>query len=131
MAYYSAILMYTDLIDTYRVEETVENGIVKQSRVSVLTSVPCRAYQNSTNQPQMTDTAASISNSNMLMCDLGYDIKGGDEIILHRGANVGRFVNPDERYIAGPPNIYTEPFAGVTPDLEHMQFALLDEHVID
>ena len=131
MAYYSAILMYTDLIDTYRVEETIENGIVKQSRVSVLTGVPCRAYQNSTNQPQMTDTAASISNSNMLMCDLGYDIKGGDEIILHRGANVGRFVNPDERYIAGPPNIYTEPFAGVTPDLEHMQFALLDEHVID
>lgn len=123
--------MYTDLIDTYRVEETVENGIVKQTRVPVLTDVPCRAYQNSTNQPQMTDTAASVSNSNMLMCDLGYDIKGGDEIILHRGANVGRFVNPDERYIAGPPNIYTEPFANVTPDLEHMQFALLDEHVLD
>jgi hypothetical protein len=122
--------MYTDTFDSYRVIETIEDGITKQSRQQVLTSVPCRAYQNATNQPNMTETAAMINNSNVLCCELGWDVKGGDEIILHRGANVGRYINPDERYIAGPPNIYVEPFAGVCPDLEHMQIALIDEHVI-
>lgn len=131
MAYYNYILMYTDTFDSYRVVKTIENGITKQSRVAVLTGIPCRAYQNPTNQPGITETAATNNSSNTLCCDLGYDVKGGDEIILHRGANVGRFVNPDERYIAGVPNIYTEPFAGVSPDLEHMQIALLDETVID
>lgn len=122
---------YTDTFDSYRVETTTEDGIIKQSRSKVLEGIPCRAYQNQTNQPNMTETAASINTSNMLCCELGYDVKGGDEIILHRGANVGRFVNPDERYIAGPPNIYVEPFGGACPDLEHMQIALIDEHVIN
>lgn len=131
MAYYNYILMYTDTFDSYRVVKTIENGITKQHREQVLQGVPCRAYQNATNQPGITETAAMNNSSNNICCDLGYDVKGGDEIILHRGANVGRFVNPDERYIAGVPNIYTEPFAGVTPDLEHIQFALLEEQVID
>lgn len=131
MAYYQLIQMYTDTFDSYRVTVTVENGITKQAREKILSGVPCRAYQNATNQPNMTETAAMINNSNMLCCELGWDVKGGDEIILHRGANVGRFVNPDERYIAGPPNIYVEPFAGACPNLEHMQIALIDEHVVE
>lgn len=130
MAYYRLVQMYTDTFDSYRVVKTIENGITKQSREKVLSGIPCRAYQNNTNQPQMSETAATVSKSNMLCCELGYDIKGGDELIIHRGANVGRHINPDERYIAGPPNIYTEPFAGVCPDLEHMQIALIDDRVI-
>lgn len=131
MAYFTYMGVYTDTFDTYRTVKSVENGIVKQDRVPVLVGIPCRVYQNQTNQPQFTDTTANISNSNMLCCELGYDVKGGDEIIVHRGANVGRHVNPDERYIAGPPNIYVEPFGMCFPDLEHMQIALIDEHVIN
>lgn len=130
MAFFRFMQVYTDTFDSYRVEVTLENGITKQSRVPVLTGIPCRAYQNNTNQPGITETAATINTSNMLCCELGYDVQGGDEIIVHRGANVGRHVNPDERYIAGPPNIYVEPFAGACPDLEHMQIALLEETVI-
>lgn len=131
MAYYNFMQFYTDTFDSYRVVNTIENGITKQSRENILAGVPCRAYQNQTNQPNISETAATISTSNMLCCELGYDVKGGDEIIVHRGANVGRTVNPDERYIAGPPNVYVEPFGGVAPDLEHMQIALIEETVID
>lgn len=131
MAYYTFMQFYTDLFDSYRTVKSVENGVTKQDRISVLTGIPCRVYQNQTNSPGITDTTANISNSNTLCCELGYDVKGGDEIIVHRGANVGRHVNPDERYIAGPPNIYVEPFGGCSPDLEHMQVALIDEHVIN
>lgn len=130
MSYFSFMQVYTDTFDSYRVVKTNENGITKQDRVNVLTGIPCRVYQNQTNQPSLTETSANISNSNMLCCELGFDVKGGDEIIVHRGASVGRHVNPDERYIAGPPNIYVEPFAGCSPDLEHMQIALVDEYVI-
>lgn len=130
MAYFTFMQMYTDTFDSYRVIKTIENGITKQSREQVLSNVPCRAYQNQTNSPNLTDTSSTVSCSNMLCCELGHDIKGGDEIIVHRGANVGRHLNPDERYIAGPPNIYVEPFGGACPNLEHMQVALIDENVI-
>ena len=131
MAYFTFMQVYTDTFDTYRTIKTVVNGIVKQDRIPVLTGAPCRVYSNQTNSPNLSDTTANISNSNTLCCELGYDIKGGDEVIVHRGANVGRHINPDERYIAGPPNIYVEPFGGACPDLEHMQVALINEYVID
>lgn len=130
MAYFTFMKMYTDTFDSYRVVKTIENGITKQSREQVLSGIPCRVYQNQTNAPNLTDTASTISSSNSLCCELGHDIKGGDEIIVHRGANVGRLVNPDERYIAGPPNIYVEPFGGACPNLEHMQVSLVDEYTI-
>lgn len=130
MAYFNFMQFYTDTFDTYRVVKIIENGITKQSRVGVLSGIPCRVYQNNTMTPNLSDTAATVSMSNTLCCELGYDVIGGDEIIVHRGANVGRHVNPDERYIAGPPNIYVEPFGGCSPDLEHMQIALINETVI-
>ena len=130
MAYYDFMQFYTDTFDTYRTVKRVVNGITKQDREPVLKGVPCRVYQNNTNSPNFSDTAATVGMSNTLCCELGYDILGGDEVIVHRGASVGRFVNPDERYIAGPPNIYVEPFGGAAPNLEHMQVALTDEQVI-
>ena len=131
MSFFTYMGVYTDTFDVYRAVKTIVNGITKQDRVNVFKDAPCRVYQNQTNQPSMTETAAMINTSNMLCCELGYDVKGGDEIIVHRGANVGRHVNPDERYIAGPPNIYVEPFGGAAPDLEHMQISLIDVYVID
>lgn len=130
MAFFSFMNVYTDTFDVYRTVKTVENGITKQDRVLVLEGAPCRAYMNGTNPANLVETGATVSMSNMLCCELGYDVQGGDEIIVHRGANVGRRVNPDERYIAGPPNIYVEPFGGASPDLEHMQISLTDEHFI-
>lgn len=131
MAFYLNFGFYTDTFDTYRVTTEIVNGIKKQTRSKILEAVPCRVYANQTNQPQFTDTASMNNSANMLMCELGVDIKGGDEVIVHRGANVGRHVNPDERYIAGVPNIYVEPFGGAFPDLEHIQVALVEETVID
>lgn len=131
MAFFTYMGVYTDTFDSYRVVKSTVDGVTKQERVLVLSGIPCRAYTNQTNTPGMTETAATVSQGNTLCCELGYDVKGGDEIILHRGANVGRFVNPDERYIAGPPNIYVEPFGNAFPDLEHMQIALTNEEVID
>lgn len=130
MAYYSFMQFYTDTFDSYRVEKTIDNGITKQSRKQVLSGIPCRAYANQTNAPILTETSSNINCSNTLCCELGYDVKGGDEIYIHRGANVGKNINPVERYIAGPPNIYVEPFGGACPNLEHMQVALIDEDVI-
>lgn len=130
MAFYSFMQFYTDTFDTYRVTKVIVNGITKQDRTPILSGIPCRVYQNNTNAPSLSETAATVGWSNTLMCELGYDIIAGDEVIVHRGANVGRHVNPDERYIAGPPNIYVEPFGGCSPDLEHMQIALTDEQAI-
>lgn len=130
MAFFTFMQVYTDTFDVYRVVETIENGIMKQERVNVFMGAPCRVYQNNTMTPNLSETAATVSMSNSLCCELGHDIRGGDEIIVHRGANVGRHLNPDERYIAGPPNIYVEPFMGCAPDLEHMQLALIDEKAI-
>lgn len=131
MAFFSFMNVYTDTFDVYRTVKVIENGITKQERVKVLEGIPCRAYMNGTNPPNLSETGATVSMSNSLCCELGYDVKGGDEIIVHRGANVGRHVNPDERYIAGPPNIYVEPFGGASPDLEHMQISLTEEHFIN
>lgn len=130
MSYYPLYGFYTDQFDSYRVTKTVENGITKQDRVKVLEGIPCRAYQNATNSPNLNETAATVSKSNTLCCELGVDIQGGDEIIVHRGANVGKHINPPERYIAGPANTYVEPIGNGFPNLEHMQIALIDERII-
>lgn len=130
MSYYPLFGFYTDKFESFRVQKTVVNGIVKQERVKVLDGIPCRAYQNGTNSPNLNDTAATVSYSNTLCCELGNDVQGGDEIIVYRGANVGKNINPPERYIAGPANIYVEPIGNGFPNLDHMQIALIDEKVI-
>lgn len=130
MSYYPLYGFYTDTFDSYRVVETVVDGIVKQERVKVLEGIPCRAYQNNTNAPNLNETAATTSWSNTLCCEIGADVQGGDEIIVHRGANVGKHVNPDEKYIAGPPNIYIEPIGNGFPNLDHMQIALTNERIV-
>lgn len=130
MSYYPLYGFYTDTFDAYRVTTTTVNGIVKQERVKVLEGIPCRAYQNNTNAPNLNETAATVSKSNTLCCEIGVDVQGGDEIIVHRGANVGKYVNRDERYIAGPSNTYVEPIGNGFPNLDHMQIALTDERII-
>lgn len=121
---------YTDTFDSYRVEESIEGGITKHERKQILTGEACRVYTNPTPEPTMEDTAAKYSAGNMLACSIGTDIKAGDEIIVHRSAGIRAQAVSDERYFAGRPNIYVEPFGGILADLEHMQVALYNEERI-
>ena len=122
---------YTDTFDSYRVEDTVEGGITKHERKQVLSACPCRVYNNPTSEPSMSQTAATSSAGNTLCCDIGTDIKAGDEIIVYRSSAIRATPVSTDRYFAGKPNIYVEPFGGVIADLEHMQVALFNEQRID
>ncbi len=122
---------YNDTFDSFRVVDSVEGGITKHARTQILSACPCRVYNNPTNSPEMTETASKESDSNTLCCDVGTDIKAGDEIIVYRSSAIRPQPVSINRYFAGKPNIYVEPFGGVVANLEHMQIALLNEERID
>lgn len=121
---------YTDTFDSFRVTESKDGGITKHTRVQILSGVPCRAYRTPTNEPSMEETAARISQGNALCCDIGADIKAGDEIIVYRSAAIRDTPVSVTRYFAGNPNVYVEPFGGAVADLEHLQVALYNEERI-
>jgi hypothetical protein len=79
----------------------------------------------------MTETAAQANDNNQLCCDVGTDIKAGDEIIVYRSSAIRPQPVSVTRYFAGNINIYVEPFGGVVANLEHIQVALLNEERID
>lgn len=122
---------YTDTFDSFRVVDNVEGGITKHERQAVLVGVPCRVYSNPTPSPNMSETAATTDAGNTLCCDVGVDIKAGDEIIVHRSAGIKAHPVSNTRYFAGKPNIYVEPFGGIIADLNHIQVALYNEERID
>jgi hypothetical protein len=122
---------YTDTFDSYRVIDSVEGGITKHTRTKILSACPCRVYQNPTNTPSMTETAAQANDNNVLCCDVGTDLKAGDEIIVYRSSAIRPQPVSTTRYFAGNINIYVEPFGGIVADLEHIQVALLNEERID
>lgn len=115
---------YTDTFDSYRVVKSIEGGITKHERQKVLTGIPCRVYDNPTPSPSMDETAAKTDGGNTLCCGVSTDIKAGDEIIVYRSSAIQTTPVSTERYFAGTPNIYVEPFGGVIADLNHMQVAL-------
>lgn len=122
---------YTDTFDSYRVIDSVEGGITKHTRTKILSSCPCRVYQNPTNTPSMTETAAQANDNNTMCCDVGIDLKAGDEIIVYRSSAIRPQPVSTTRYFAGNINIYVEPFGGIVANLEHIQVALLNEERID
>lgn len=122
---------YTDTFDSFRVVESIDGGITKHERKQVLFGVPCRAYRTPTNEPSMEETAARLSGGNALCCDVETDIKAGDEIIVYRSSAIRAKPVSVERFFAGNPNVYVEPFGGVLADLEHLQVALYNEERID
>lgn len=122
---------YTDTFDSYRVVETLDGGITKHTRQQVLKDIPCRAYNNPTPDIQMSEQAATTSGGNTLCCDIGLDIRAGDEIIVHRYGNNGDTTPIDTRYFAGRPNEYRMPFGGVWCDIEHIQVALYNEQRVE
>ena len=60
------------------------------------------------------------------MCDTSVDIQPGDQLIIHRGAGLGK-TTPAIRAFAADPNLYFEPFGAVIPGLAHMEVRLLQQ----
>lgn len=117
---------YTDTVDIWRVTPTTTNGLTTNTREQIYTGVPCRIYQ-SDNQPiNMDQSAAYVKQADRLMCDTSVDIRAGDQLIIHRGAGLGKTA-PDIRAFAADPNLYFEPFGAVLPGLAHQEIRLLQQ----
>ena len=120
---------YTDTVDVYRIQNQTTNNLTTQQRVPVSTGTPCRIYQ-SDNQPiNMQQDAAYIKQVDRLMCDPSVDIQPGDQLIIHRGAVLGRTA-PDIRAFAADPNYYFEPFGAMMPGLAHQEIRLLQQEIV-
>lgn len=117
---------YTDRTDIWRVQD-VQNGVLTQKeRVKVQENVPCRLYHTGAAAIKMAQTAASIHQEDWLQCANEVDIRPGDELIVRRGAGLGRDTVPF-RAFAGEPNHFYEPFGAVLPGLAHQEIRLLQE----
>lgn len=114
---------YTDLVDIYRNEQSVENNLTRQIRTQKYEGVPCRVYMASAGAPQMNQAAADIQQTYKLACDNAVDVKAGDELIIHRGGLLGK-ESFTIRAFAGDPHYYFEPFGSVAPQLEHQEIDL-------
>lgn len=117
---------YTDTVDVWRVTPTTTNGLTTNALQQLYTGIPCRIYQ-SDNQPiNMDQAAAHVKQADRLMCDTSVDIRAGDQLIIHRGAVLGK-TSPDIRAFAADPNLYFEPFGAVIPGLAHQEIRLLQQ----
>lgn len=117
---------YTDTVDIWRVVSTTTNNLTTNTLTQLYTAVPCRVYQ-SDNQPiNMEQTAAYVKQADRLMCDTSVDIQPGDQLIIHRGAGLGKTTTAI-RAFAADPNLYFEPFGAVIPGLAHQEVRLLQQ----
>lgn len=120
---------YTDTVDIWRVVPTTTNNLTTNTLTELYTAVPCRIYQSDSQPVQMQQTAANIKQNDRLMCDTSVDIQAGDQLIIHRGARLGKNF-PDIRAFAADPNPYFEPFGAVIPGLEHQEIRLLQQEIV-
>lgn len=117
---------YTDTVDVWRVVPDESKALISNSREQVLTAVPCRVYRSGKKAIQMQQTAANINQEDSLACGLDVDIRPGDELIIHRGAGIGRnFANI--RAFASDPNYYPEPVGNIMGGLAHQEIHLLQQ----
>lgn len=93
------------------------------------TGVPCRIYQSDNQPVTMTQTSAYINQADKLMLDNGVEILPGDELIIHRGALLGKEV-ATIRAFAADANHYFEPFGAVVPGLAHQEIRLKQQERI-
>ena len=119
---------YTDTVDIWRVVSTTTNSLTTNELQQLYTAVPCRIYQSDSAPINMDQTAAHVKQADRLMCDLSVDIQAGDQLIIHRGAGLGK-TTPDIRAFAADPNQYFEPFGSVIPGLAHQEVRLLQQEI--
>lgn len=117
---------YTDLVDVWRVRPVMEGELTRHERTQVYTGIPCRIYQSDSKAINMQQTAADIHQEDKLACDLSADIRAGDELIITRGARLGR-AGPVIRAFAADPNLFYEPFGAVMPGIAHQEIRLLQQ----
>ena len=89
-------------------------------------NIPCRLYQVEAPEVRMSQAAASADQKDWLQCDNEVDIQAGDELIIHRGAVLGKSI-PDIRAFASGPNHFFEPFGAIMPGLAHQEIRLLQQ----
>ena len=117
---------YTDTMDVWRNVPVQDGALTRQERQQVLENIPCRIYQSDNKPINMTQTAADIQQQDKLACALDADIRAGDELLIHRGAGLGK-TGPTIRAFAADPNLYYEPFGAVIPGLAHQEIRLLQQ----
>ncbi len=117
---------YTDTVDIWRVVSQTEGALTRNTREQISAGIPCRLYQQNMADIAMTQAAAEIKQSDYLQCDNAVDIRAGDELLIHRGAKLGKEV-ATIRAFAGDPNRYFEPFGAVIPGLAHQEIRLMQQ----
>lgn len=117
---------YTDRMDLYRNTAVPDGALTRQQRKRVLADIPCRIYQSDNKPIGMTQTAASISGTDHLACDLSVEIRAGDELIITRGGGLEK-PGPVIRAFAAEPNLYYEPFGAMIPGLAHQEIRLMEQ----
>lgn len=117
---------YTDTVDIWRVVPTTTNNLTTNTLTELYTAVPCRIYQSDSQPINMEQTAAYVKQADRLMCDTSVDIQSGDQLIIHRGAGLGKTTSAI-RAFAADPNLYFEPFGAVLPGLSHQEVRLLQQ----
>ena len=117
---------YTDTVDVWRIVSTLDGSLTRNTRQQISTGTPCRLYQQNMADIAMTQAAAEIKQSDYLQCDNAVDIRAGDELLIHRGAKLGKEV-ATIRAFAGDPNRYFEPFGAVIPGLAHQEIRLMQQ----
>lgn len=120
---------YTDTVDIWRVQATTTNSLTSNALVELYSGIPCRIYQSDSQPINMEQTAAHVKQADRLMCDTSVDIQAGDQLIIHRGAGLGK-TYPSIRAFAADPNLYFEPFGAVIPGLAHQEVRLLQQEVV-
>ena len=80
----------------------------------------CRAYSNVKQHLKPEDASYVLHKVNSIAFPVGTNVCVGDEILLTRGAGVGKPQKP-VRYVAGSVTAFVEPFGGIVAFLEHIE----------
>ena len=120
---------FTDLMDVYRVEAVTTGALTRQERVLVAATVPCRIYSPQKSNLNLRQAASAVYGDEKLACAVDTDIEAGDELIVTRGAALGRKTKP-VRYIASQPVLYFDPVGAAATGLEHMEVGIHADNVV-
>lgn len=120
---------YTDLLDVYRIEKTVDYNVNVEARVKVNGSpIPCRVYSTAIHGANLQETAAVVRKEDKLACAVDVDIRVNDELIVTRGGRIGGTTT--ERYIAGKPQSYYDPVGSKATGIAHQEIGLLADNIV-
>lgn len=103
---------------------------MRNERVQVSADIPCRVYQTDSRAIQMEQTASHVRQEGMLACGIAVDVQTGDELIIRRGAGLGK-TGHAVRAFAGDPTFYYEPFGAIIPGLAHQEIRLLQQERVE